>query len=268
MSAMSKIVYITDLAGGLSPYLLGVVPGIGFQPPDGAIDLGYELEAPADGFAWTMLAGEPVQVRDYRGTVCCTATGAEQLLDVLGDLPDGLTPEPRPSPAHAWTDGQWQVSAELVAQLRAADQAKYWELIKAARDRRKEAGFKVGDEWVHSDLFSRSQWLGLKDNARDTLAAGGTMASVLHDSEGAPILWKMLDGSFVQVTAQLAFDVVAAVTCSDMAIFKVAETHNAAMRAVEDPADYDYTTGWPQTYAESIEIPPVDPETIPPVDPA
>lgn len=146
-------------------------------------------------------------------------------------------------------------------------QASAWELIKAERDRRKKAGFNAAGKWVHSDTFSRSQWLGLKDNARDTLAAGGTMADGLRDDEDKPIIWKMLDGSFVPVTAQLAFDVVAAVTRSDMAVFTAAETHNFYMRAAADPSAYDYTTAWPQSYAEWAQIQDQDPETIPPEDP-
>ncbi|MBV4524386.1 DUF4376 domain-containing protein [Pseudomonas sp. SWRI74] len=261
-------IYLIGLAGVLSgPVTLVVVPGIGCQMPDNGIELPGILPEPAEGFVWALVEGEPVLLADHRGVVYSTATGEPELFNELGELPAGLTLDPRPSPAHAWTEGQWQISAELVTQLHAEAEAQAWELIKADRDRRKEAGFKVGNEWVHSDLFSRSQWLGLKDNARDTLAAGGSMESALLDSEGGPIVWKMLDGSFVPVTAQMAFDVVAAVTRSDMAIFKVAEQHNAAMRAAADPAAYDFTTGWPQTYAESAEIQPVDPETIPPVDP-
>ncbi|MEO8644807.1 DUF4376 domain-containing protein [Pseudomonas sp.] len=129
-----------------------------------------------------------------------------------------------------------------------------WEAIKAERERRTFAGFNVAGQWVHSDLFSRSQWLGLKDNARDALAAGGamgdTLRDTLRDNLSQTIVWKMLDGAFVPVTAQLAYDVVAAVTRSDMDIFTVAEQHNVSMRAAADPASYDHTTGWPQTYAE------------------
>jgi hypothetical protein len=267
MSVNCKIVYQVDQAGALYVVVLSEVPGIGFQVPPDAIDLRCELVAPAEGFAWVLVEGEPVQVVDHRGAVYSTATGEPQHFDGLGELPEGLTIDPRPSMAHAWTDGSWQVDAALAAKLRSAVQGDVWDKIKAERDRRKEAGFNVGGKWVHSDLFSRSQWLGLKDNARDTLAAGGSMVSVLHDSESKPIVWKMLDGSFVPVTAQLAFDVVAAVTCSDMAIFTVAEQHNAAMRACADPAAYNCATGWPQTYAEWAAIPPEEPETIPPVDP-
>lgn len=249
------------------PITLAVVPGIGCQMPDDAIELPNELAAPAEGFVWALVGDTPQLLANHRGAVYSTATGEAQQYSALGDLPEGLTTEPRPSRAHAWTAGKWEISAELVAQLRAEAVAKIWERIKADRDQRKEAGFKVGSEWVHSDDSSRIQWLGLKDIARDTFAAGGSMESALHDSEGGAIVWKMLGGSFVPVTAQLAFDVVAAVTRSDMTIFTVAEQHNARMRAAEDPAAYDYTTGWPLSYAESVEILPVDPETIPPVDP-
>ncbi|MHC8342234.1 DUF4376 domain-containing protein [Pseudomonas sp. RT6P73] len=137
-----------------------------------------------------------------------------------------------------------------VAESRDLIKARVWAAIKAERDRRKEAGFQVGVQWVHSDLFSRSQWLGLKDNARDALAAGGGMGDALRDSEDNPVVWKMLDGSFVAVTAQLAFDVVATVTRSDIAMFTAAEVHNATMLLSADPARYDYTSDWPPSYAE------------------
>lgn len=262
-------IYLIGLGGVLSgPITLPVVPGIGCQMPDDAIDLEAELAAPAEGFAWALVDGAPVLLADHRGEVYSTATGDAQQFDALGELPEGLTLDPRPSLAHAWTDGSWQVDATLVANLLKEAQASAWVLIKAERDRRKKAGFNAGGKWVHSDTFSRSQWLGLKDNARDALAAGGTMADGLRDDEDKPIIWKMLDGSFVPVTAQLAFDVVAAVTRADMAIFTAAETHNVIMRAAADPAAYEYTTGWPQTYAEWAAIQAQDPETIPPEDPA
>ena len=247
---MSAIYLI--LAGGVldGPITLAVVPGIGCQMPDNAIDLELALAAPPERHAWVLVEGLPVLLSDHRGTVYSTATGEAHQFSEFGELPEGLTIDPRPSPAHAWTDGQWQISTVLVAKLRAESQEATWTKIKAERDRRTQAGFSVGNKWVHSDLFSRSQWLGLKDNARDALANGAAMVDGLLDSDGKTIVWKMLDGSFVPVTAQLTFDVVAAVTRSDMAIFTVAEQHRAAMVASQAPADYDCTTNWPQTYAE------------------
>lgn len=264
---MTAIYLITDCGALSGPVSFPVVPGVGPQLPSDAIELPGKLLPPDEGKVWALVDGAPGQLVDYRGKIYSTATGEPQEHIALGELPDGFTSEPRPSLGHSWTDGAWQLDPVLVAKLHKDAQNLAWERIKAERDQRVLAGFHVGTEWVHSDLFSRSQWLGLKDNARDALAAGGTMATALRDSEDKPIVWKMLDGSFAPVTAQLAFDVVAAVTRSDMAIYTVAEAHNRAMRAVEDPAAYDFTMGWPQTYAEWAQSEAESAEIIPPAEP-
>jgi hypothetical protein len=61
--------------------------------------------------------------------------------------------------------------------------------------------------------------------------------------------WKTMDGSFVTMTQALAQQILAAGAASDQAIFAAAEAHKAAMEASEDPASYDYSTGWPATFA-------------------
>lgn len=122
-----------------------------------------------------------------------------------------------------------------------------WEAIKAERDRRKAGGFNVGALWFHSDADSRIQHLGLKDKARDLIAAGGAMADNLTIL-GQPVRWKTMDGSFANVTAQFAFDIVAAAGDLDARLFAVAETHRAAMEAAADPAAYDFSAGWPETF--------------------
>lgn len=129
----------------------------------------------------------------------------------------------------------------------AAVKAGKWEAIKAERDRRKAGGFKVAMLWFHSDADSRIQHLGLKDKARDLIAAGGAMADNLAIL-GQPVKWKTVDGSFATVTAQLAFDIVAAAGDLDARLFSVAETHRAAMEAAADPAAYDFSAGWPETF--------------------
>jgi hypothetical protein len=250
-----NVIYLVDPAGALfGPVTFPVVPGIGPQVPENTLTLRLPLDAAPDGYVWALVDDKPALRLDHRGVVYSTATGAAEQFTVLGELPEGLTREPRPSATHAWIDGSWQVSAELVATKHATEQARAWLAIKDERDRRSIAGVKVGTLWVHSDLFSRNQWLGLKDDARDVLAAGGAMTDTLIDDEGQAINWKTLGGTFVTVTAQLAFDVVAAVKCSDIAIFTVAEQHNAAMRAAEVPTDYDFTAYWPQSYAEWAEV--------------
>lgn len=125
--------------------------------------------------------------------------------------------------------------------------ASLWEAIKAGRDRRKAGGFKVGTQWFHSDADSRIQHLGLKDKARDLLAAGGSMGDTLT-LLGQPVKWKTMDGSFAEITAQLAFDIVAAAADLDAKLFVAAEAHKAAVDVSANPADYDCSAGWPETF--------------------
>jgi hypothetical protein len=128
-----------------------------------------------------------------------------------------------------------------------------WESIKAERDRRKSGGIKVkvGSiyKWFNSDADSRIQLIGLKDKARDLLAAGGAMTDKLTIL-GQTVKWKTMDGSFVEITAQLAFDIVAAAGDLDAQLFATAEAHKAAMEASADPASYDFSTGWPPSFGE------------------
>ena len=54
-----------------------------------------------------------------------------------------------------------------------------WEEIKKYRDERKFKGIYVSQKWFHNDADSRTQWLGLKDKARDIINNGGNANSVL-----------------------------------------------------------------------------------------
>lgn len=112
--------------------------------------------------------------------------------------------------------------------------AAVWERIKAARDRRTQAGgYQAGGKWFHSDTFSRTQQIGLV-----MLGAGippGTM-------------WKTMDGSFIEMTPALAQQVFAAAAAQDLATFAAAEAHKAAMEAAADPGAYDFSGGWPAVF--------------------
>ena len=110
-----------------------------------------------------------------------------------------------------------------------------WEAIKAERDHRTEqGGYKIGTKWFHSDQKSRSQQLGL-------VLLGANIPTNLQ--------WKTMDGSFVTMTQTLAQQILAAGAASDQAIFAAAENHKAAMEASADPASYDFSAGWPATFA-------------------
>jgi hypothetical protein len=129
-----------------------------------------------------------------------------------------------------------------------ATTAEMWELIKARRDLiTKSGGTHVGTAWFHSDSDSRIQQLGLKDEARDMLAAGAQVTDLLV-IDGAPVPWKTMSGTFVPMTVQMALDIVAAVKVLDKRAHTVAETHRVAMEASADPSAYDFSADWPVVY--------------------
>lgn len=126
--------------------------------------------------------------------------------------------------------------AELDADRATATKVRVWLEIKAKRDSLQQSGVKVGTHWFHSDNTSRIQQLGL-------LLFGASLP--------AGIMWKTLDGSFVQMTPTLAQQIFQASAISDMAIFAVAEQHKARMLASPHPTTYDFSGGWPPTFTGS-----------------
>ena len=74
--------------------------------------------------------------------------------------------------------------------------------------------------------------------------------SMMGAAMPAGIAWKTMTGDFVEMTPALAGRIFAGVAAGDQAIFAAAEQHRAAMLAGDDPAGYDYSTGWPQTFEE------------------
>ena len=65
-------------------------------------------------------------------------------------------------------------------------------------------------------------------------------------------MWKTLNGAFVQMSNALALQIFQSSAAQDVAIFTVAEQHKAAMLALANPLEYDFSGGWPPTYTGSI----------------
>lgn len=133
-------IYITDTAGALlGPVELPEIPGIGIQMPSNAISLPNKLAKASAGKVWALVDGQPAQLADHRGEVYSTDTGEAQQHDALGDLPAGLTTEPRPSPDHSWSGNAWAFDAELQAANRQALQIQLCQAIDSAADRARSA---------------------------------------------------------------------------------------------------------------------------------
>lgn len=125
-----SFIYIVGSNGALSgPVSLPVVPGVGVQVPENAIELDNMLPPSDPALAWALVDGEPVQLVDRRGLVYQTETGAALEWSELGDLPDEVTSTPFPGPHHVWRLGAWVLDKEAKTSATSA-------LVLAERDSR------------------------------------------------------------------------------------------------------------------------------------
>lgn len=159
-------IYLIGLVGELSgPITLPVVPGIGCQMPDNAIELAQELAAPAEGFVWAMIEGDAVQLADHRGTVYGTADGSPQQHAALGNLPAGLTAQKWPGLFYVWEGASWVL-----------DEAAQLEATKAAERLWRNAQISVTDYLVLPDYpisaDQRAELYAYRQALRDWPAAG------------------------------------------------------------------------------------------------
>lgn len=149
---------------------------------------------------------------------------------------------------YAWTVRNW-TQPEIDAYAKSGKLAA-WNRIKAHRDFLELNGVFVAGKWFHSDEKSQIKHLGLKDRARDLLAAGGALSDPIKVL-GQPVYWQSIDNTPVLVTAQLAFDLVNAVGELQARVFVIAKQHRAQMEGAVNPGAYNHlATGpaWPATY--------------------
>lgn len=128
-----------------------------------------------------------------------------------------------------------QMLQDVAADALPARRLERWREIQAIRTAKTEAGgFPAAGKWFHSDVFSRTQQIGL---------------TLLGANIPPGLQWKTMDGSFVTMTQTLAGQIFAAAAEQDAATFAHAEALRAAVNAAADPASVDITAGWPSTFA-------------------
>ncbi|MBU0809604.1 MAG: DUF4376 domain-containing protein [Gammaproteobacteria bacterium] len=235
--------YIVENAGVLTgPVELPVTPGIGIQMPSNAIQLAEPLAEPARNHVWALLGEQPEQLPDYRGTVYDTASGAEQHYNELGDLPEGLTREPRPSADHAWAGEQWAIDPVL----QAANAAKARKLLQAdidaERDRRIDAGVEFAGVTFQSRATDRENIAGAAQLGFMAMVAGAQPGDLRWSNPDQDFAWIATDNSLVPMDAQtvVAFGKAAA---------ERKQTLIFAARQIKDmqsiPADFTDDKWWP-----------------------
>lgn len=114
--------------------------------------------------------------------------------------------------------------------------ADAWEKIKIKRDSlRFNGGVKVGDNW-----FLSSQSAAIEYNS--ILNLGVSNSTVIRPN------WRTMNGAAVSMTPALAKQIIAAGFQQAAAIDDAAQAHKTAMESSLDPAAYDFTGGWPETF--------------------
>lgn len=116
-------------------------------------------------------------------------------------------------------------------------QESVWVKIKAIRDGKiTNGGYKVEGKWYHSDTVSRSQQTGLY---------------LMGENVPVGLMWKTMDGSFVEMTQELAQKIFFAAASQDSALFNKAEALRQEVNSSEAPWDVDIESDWPETFQDT-----------------
>jgi len=134
---------------------------------------------------------------------------------------------------HSWNGVELVIDPiKFQASLPAKQKIK-WEEIKRERDRRSFNGIFISGKWIHTDLASRVQW----------------MAMFMMGVNLPRIPWKTMDGTYIDTVPTLATAVFQGVANQDVILFGIANWHKTQMELSLDPINYNYSNGWPATFA-------------------
>ena len=152
-------------------------------------------------------------------------------------------PKPKPSEVYVWDDEakDWVIDEVLYNDALSKLKAKLWEDVKSYRLFKSTDGTLVPsiNKWAHTDEASQITYTRAKD--------------YLELYPGQTIDWKMLDGSFVKISAELLKEICSRVFQVGQEAFIAAEKHRHNISLINDIKqleDYDYKTNWPQTYSD------------------
>ena len=150
---------------------------------------------------------------------------------------------PKPDKFYDWDEASknWVVNETLYKKALEDLRALLWESIKAHRLFKSTDGTLVPstNKWAHTDEVSQITYTRAKDYLE------------FHPDE--TVDWKMLDGSFVKISADLLKEICSNVFYVGQEAFIAAEKHKHKISLINDIGqleEYDYKTGWPTTYSD------------------
>jgi hypothetical protein len=151
----------------------------------------------------------------------------------LHSLGDDLYTYLLPAGAVKITDAEAQ---EIAAPPIETVRQTVWSAIKTKRDQlRFVGGVQVNDHWFKSDQIAVSEYNSI-------ISLGIPDATVLRAN------WRTMDNGEVAMTPLLAKQIIQAGFAQAAAIDDAAQVHKTAMEASNDPANYDFSGGWPVTF--------------------
>lgn len=236
-------IYIIDNQGILSgPVELPVIPGLGVQMPSNAMRLAEQLPAPTAGHVWAMVEGEPTQLADHRGTVYSTETGDAQQYDQLGELPEDLTAESRPSPDHRWSGSGWEFDPELHDANAAAARSQLQKEVDAERDRRIDIGVEFQGVLYQSRSGDRENIAGSAQLAFMAIVGGAQPGDLRWADPDEDFFWIALDNSRVPMDAPTVVE-FGRVAALNKKAHIMAGSDLKQMKPI--PADFADSVWWP-----------------------
>ena len=114
--------------------------------------------------------------------------------------------------------------------------AAEYDAIKAERDRRKFNGVFISGKWIHTDTYSRTQWVGM------VMMGAGIPA----------IPWTTMDNTTITTSQALAGAVFQGIAQLDAALFAYAKSLIDQVDVSSEPQNIDIMTGWPTTFGEVV----------------
>lgn len=181
--------------------------------------------------------GTAVDVRSDSPVGCFTDNIVAEFVTVPdnvqnGWLWDGASYAPPPAPTQAELDAIAAAQAAQAAAMLATAKAARHAAIRAERDRRKFNGVFVSDKWIHTDTYSRTQWMGM----------------VIMGASVPAIAWTTMDNTTITTSQALAGAVFQATATLDATLFAYAKSLMSQVDASSDPASVDIAAGWPATF--------------------
>lgn len=115
-----------------------------------------------------------------------------------------------------------------------------WEKVKAERETRLVSGCFVPsiDKWFHTDTVSQMSYTR-------------ALEFFNLNPEAKPVMWKTMDGSFVEIGKDKLIEIISAIFIRSQEIFKTAETHGAKIRALTSLDSYDIMANWPDSFPKA-----------------